>query len=266
MQNQPGKCMLAMVTLAAAGSIASADVLFDNRGLGIDSPDIFSSDIRAWVLEDGRFPTSAAHQITAINIGYHNTDPAQRPLAADVLVRFWDTVNYDVIPVTSAVHSGPIGPEYRFSIVAQPGANETGLLLLPGGGVLLADNDWGVMIDFVLPGTSTPLAGINHLFRDVPVTLGSSDALFGCDEDGNGIVSGTELFTWEGGGFPAGNMYLQIHGTAIPEASAAIGVAVAGIGLAGRRPGRRRVCSGPPQESWLRSDGKVFADGKIFAD
>ncbi|HWP39745.1 MAG TPA: hypothetical protein VNL70_02380 [Tepidisphaeraceae bacterium] len=260
MRNQPGRCVLAVVALAGACSMSGAEVLFDNRGLGIDAPDIFSSDLRAWVLEDGRFAAPGAHQITGINIGYHNTNPAQQVLAADVLIRFWDTVDYDVIPVTAAVHSGPIGPEYRFSIVAQPGANETGLLALPGGGVFLADNDWGVMIQFVLPGTSTPMPGINHLFRDVPVTLGSSDALFGYDENGNGIVSGNELFTWEGDGFPAGNMYLQINGVSVPEAGMAGWVGVGVLGLAGRWIGRRRVRVNCPKQVLLRSDGKVFAD------
>ena len=64
-----------------------------------------------------------------INIGYSNV--SNLPQAFDVLVQFYDTVNYGVgsgVPIAST----PLGPTYRLPVFGVAGAGETGMLLLPG--------------------------------------------------------------------------------------------------------------------------------------
>src|SRR5262245_20426721 len=212
-----------LLTLGAGADIASADVLFSNRGGGVEAVDVFSSQLEAPTLEDGVFAGALGPQsITGINIGYDNTGVT--PVSMDVLVSFWDTVNYDVLPATSPVASGKVGPTYRFSVVAAPGANETGLMPLTGGPLLFPDNSFGVIVNFVAPSGNTPLAGINHLFKDIPLTIGSSDGLFAFDADLNGVIDGSEEFTWKDGPFPDANMYLEIQGSpvVIPEPASAM--------------------------------------------
>ncbi|HEY7090698.1 MAG TPA: hypothetical protein VH518_21555 [Tepidisphaeraceae bacterium] len=226
--------------MSAAADFASADVLFSNRGGGTEGTDVFSSQLNAPTLEDGVFAAPLGPQsITGINIGYDNTGVT--PVSMDVLVSFWDTVNYDVVPATSSIVSGQVGPTYRFSVMAAPGANETGLMSLTGGPLLFPDNSFGVVVNFVAPAGNTPLLAINHLFKDVPVATGSSDGLFAFDQDLSGVIDGNEVFTWQDGPFPDANMYLEIQGSAVPvpEPAAAGLAALAGASLLRRR--RERI-------------------------
>ncbi len=219
--------------VALGGGFASADTLFNNFGSGVTGPDIFSSAIKAPLIEDGKFASPGAYNVTGINLGYDNT--GDNPVNVDVLVSFWDSVNYAPSLLSSPLNGGQIGSTYRFSFSANPGADETGLLIIPGGPLSFPDSDWGVVVNFVNPGTSTPIDGINHLFRDVPVTIGTSDALFAYDYDGNSIIDGTETFTWEGDGYPAGNMVFSIEGSAVPEPASAMLLSLGGLGLLRRR-------------------------------
>jgi hypothetical protein len=228
--------VVAAVGMATAGvaSVASADVLFSNRGTGPNSPDVFSSAINAPLVEDGSFTGPGPFDVSAINIGYDNT--GIDPLNVDVLVSFWDTIDYNVSPITNPVNTAQIGGTYRFSILANPGADETGWLTIPDGPLGFLDADWGVMVSFVQTGTDIASPDINHLFRDVPIGVGSSDELFGYDFDNNTIIAGDELFTWQGDGFPPGNLYFEIQGSqAVPEPSAVFVAGMSALTLLRRR-------------------------------
>jgi hypothetical protein len=230
-----GKRLLAAAMLAIGGAnVASADVLWSNTGSGIEGIDVFSSEIQSPLLEDGIFAGDPGpYNVTGIRLGYDNT--GDLPVSSDVLVSFWDTVNYNIIDSTP-IASSQIGTTFRFNFLAQPGAGDTGLLNLPGGPLLFPDSDFGVMVNFVAPNTSTAMAGINHLFKDVPVSVGTSDNFFAYDWDFNGVVDGTEVFQWQSGPFAHANLYMEIQGAAaVPEPGSAMLLAGAGLSLLRRR-------------------------------
>jgi hypothetical protein len=220
-------------TIGSLTGVASADVLFSNRGSGVVSADVFSSAINAPLLEDGQFDSSGPLDVTGVNLGYDNT--GNDPVDVDVLISFWDSVNYSPSLSNAVLNENQIGTTYRFSFVANPGADETGLLAIPSGPLTFPDSDWGVIVNFVSPGTSIPMSGINHLFRDVPVTVGTSDRLFAYDYDGDDMIDSTETWTWEGDGYPAGNLFFSVEGSSVPEPAATMLLTVTGLGLLRRR-------------------------------
>jgi hypothetical protein len=223
----------AVVTLGAA-QLASADVLWSNTSGNLEAVEVFSSPIQSSLIEDGSFAGDPGpFNVTGIRLGYDNTSLV--PVNADVLVSFWDTVNYDVLPLTSPLASGQIGSTFRFNFLAGLGAGDTGLLGLPGGPLLFPDNNFGVMVTFVAPNTNIPLAEINHLFKDIPLTIGSSDGLFGYDFDLSGGITGDEVFQWQDGPFPHANLFMEIEGAAVPEPGSAMLAALGGLSLLRRR-------------------------------
>jgi hypothetical protein len=225
-----GLIAAALVSLGGA-SLASADVLWSNTGSGVEGIDVFSSAIQSPLIEDGFFADSGAHNITGIKLGYDNT--AITPLNADVLITFFDTVDYSIVD-NAPIASGQIGSTLRFNFVAAPGAGETSLLDLTG--LVIPDNNFGVIVNFVSPNTNIPMAQINHLFKDVPMTIGGSDNFFGYDFDLNAVIDGTEVFQWQDGPFAHANLYMEIQGSAaVPEPATAGLAALGGLGLLRRR-------------------------------
>jgi hypothetical protein len=220
----------AIVTLGAT-RLASADVLWSNTSGNLEAIDIFSSEIQAPLLEDGILAGEGPFTLTGIRLGYDNTGLV--PVNADVLISFWDTVDYNG-PLASPVASGPVGSAHRFNFIASPGAGDTGVLSIPGG-LLFPDNSFGVIVNFVAPDTTTPLSSINHLFKDIPVTVGSSDGLFGYDFNLDGLIVGDEVFQWQDGPFPHANLFMEIQGTAVPEPGSAMLATLGGLILLRRR-------------------------------
>lgn len=232
-----------LIPVAAAFAIASgfsqvaeAAVLFSNRGSGnIATEDgagnIFSSANEAPTLEDVNFVNPGAYNITGINVGYDNTGAV--PVGLDMLVSFWDTVNYTA-PV---VNASQLGSTYRIPLLAGTGANQTGFLALPGGPLSVPDSSIGVIISFVTTNTNTPISGIGHLFRNVPVTTGSSANEFSFDENLNGVLqgatspSGSEVFTWADDEFPHANMWLEVQGELVPEPGSLALIGLGGLAL-----------------------------------
>lgn len=215
---------VAAAVAMAAGFVQSAGaaVLFSNRGTGnIATEDtagnIFSSLNEAATLEDIGFVNPGSYNITGVNVGYDNTGAV--PVGLDMLVSFWDTVDYNA-PV---VNASQLGSTYRIPLLAGVGANQTGLLALPGGPLSVPDSSIGVVITFVTTNTNTPISGIAHLFRNVPVTTGSSANAFAFDENLNNVLqgatspNGSEVFTWADDVFPHANMYIEIQGDLVPE-------------------------------------------------
>jgi hypothetical protein len=229
-----GKCLVAAAIVSmGAANFASADIIWSNTGSGIEGVDVFSSSLQSPLLEDGFFAGDPGpFSVTGIRLGYDNTGLG--PVNADVLVSFWDTVNYDVDPATSPIASGQIGSTLRFNFIAQTGAGDTGMLILPNE-LLFGDNSFGVIVNFVAPDTNTPMAELNHLFKDIPVTTGTSDGLFAYDFDLNGTIDGTEVFQWADGPFPNANLFMEIQGAAVPEPASAMLMPLGGLALLRRR-------------------------------
>lgn len=198
----------------ALAGVAQAETLFSNIGDGISpTAPIFSGQLSNRTLEDVTFGSTnpQGFTLTALNVGFDNTSPGA--LSFDVLVDFYDTVDYGAASVASSLLAGDIRLPVINSIA---GANDTMPLALPA--IFVPDNNIGVAVRFVQPNTFTPATEVLPLFKDVPIEVGTSNALFANDANNNNIFAQNERFTWEGGGFPAANMYLQVYGEAVvPE-------------------------------------------------
>lgn len=199
--------------IALAG-VAHAETLFSNIGGGISpTAPIFSGQLVNRTLEDVTFGLSnpQGFTLTALNVGFDNTSPGA--LSFDVLVDIYDTVDYGATSVASSLLAGDI----RLPVInALAGADESMPLALPA--IFVPDNTIGVAVRFVQPNANTAATDVLPLFKDVPIEVGTSNALFANDANNNNVFAQNERFTWEGGGFPAANMYLQVYGDAVvPE-------------------------------------------------
>lgn len=241
------KAFLSVALACLGSSVASADVLFRNTGTGITdplNPALFGGDLfgastahNVAVVEDGTFAVSGGpFVITGIKVGYDNQ--LANPLPVDLLVQFYDTATYTgsgSLPIPSS----PIGPQFRLPVVAVAGAGETGIL--PIAGVIVPDNTFAVVTRLVDTATTNDNQNILFLYKDMPVDVGSSNPLFGADLDHNGTILRSETLTWEGGGFPAANLYLEVDGV-VPEPTSAALLSATALSMArwsrGRRVGR----------------------------
>lgn len=184
------------------------------------------------ILDDGTFASGVVagappFSIDGINVGFVNN--TNLPQTFDVLVQFYDTVNYGVSN-SSPVATTPLGQLFRIPVIAAPGglpaqdppgnSGETGLVPLSGTLPVIPDGNFGVTIEFVNTNTTTIDSNILPLFKNVPVTTGSSNNDFAADLNDDGNIVGSEILTFANApnpGDPAANLYLAVDATAVPE-------------------------------------------------
>jgi hypothetical protein len=234
---------IGVAVLLLVARAASADVIWSDRGTGPNDPSVFAVDpsfLGGGFLEDGTFGGPAGpHTIGGVNLGYFNGSVS--PVGVDVLVNFYDTVDYSVL-APGVINSGPVGGTYRFHFTAAPGTNETGFMNLPS---LLAfpDSTFGMVVRFVNTGTSVTTTGIEPIFFGPGVQIGSSDDDFGADTGNDGSFDGTlldnqqnpiagDVYTW-GSGAASGNLYFEI--SSVPEPALLGLIGLAGLTVLGRR-------------------------------
>jgi hypothetical protein len=212
--------LLALCALSLGVQAACGDVLFRNTGTGFTDPHVFVGDLTSVsgkpnvaIVEDGTFgATGGPFAITSVNVGVYNALDNTAPV--DLLLQFYDTATYGT-PASAPIPSNPIGPQFRVPLAVFAGADESGTVLTPG--VVIPDNNFAVVARLVTTATNSDDQNFNFLFKDIPLDVGSSNDLFGADLNSDGTITRDENLTWAGGGFPAGNLYLQVDGAVVPE-------------------------------------------------
>jgi hypothetical protein len=260
--------LLTLVAVSALGacSVASADVLWSSRHTGLDDAGIFLVDpsfLGGGFLEDVTLAGSGPYSVGGINVGYYNDSSSS--VNFDVLVSFWDNVNYDIHD-PGIVNTSQVGSAYRFHVSAPAGnasngsfltLGETGLTGLTGGPLAMPDGNFGVSIRFVDTDTLTTNTIIEPIFHGAhltnpldpesplfsSVTVGSSDDRFAADPENDGVFTGNvydqqgnaisgDVFSW-GTGALEGNMYFELN--TVPEPGSLSLLALAGLAALRRR-------------------------------
>lgn len=223
---------LALLAATAVVPAAKAALLYDNTSTDLATDvyvngNVYYSSSAHATLEDATFGVSGGpYDITGLNIGYNNF--LEDTTNVDLLVQFFDTATYGG-PGASPIPTNPIGSSFRFNIDAIAGAGETGFL--PISGIQMPDNNLAIVAQFVNAGTNTQNGDVYFLYKDAPAIYGSSNNLFGVDLNDNGTITSSENLTFEGGGYPAGNMYMSLQGNLAVQAPEPASMAIVGLGV-----------------------------------
>lgn len=230
---------LALSILGVSAS-ANADILWDNTFDLTQNPQptpppyFTSSGYLPAVLEDATLVGPGPYTLTGFEVGYVNT--AGSVGSFDLLVQFYDTVNYAANPS----NIDPIGSLLRYTInytVVSGDAETTGTLSLPS--LLVPDGTLGFSIRAVEVGGNADKTNILFMYKDVPVYVGSSNELFSIDDNPtNGVFEGgNEIATWrdDNAGYPPGNVFARIEGVVVPEPASIAFLSLGALTLLRRR-------------------------------
>jgi hypothetical protein len=233
-------------------------VLYDNMPTGAETVFTSGSAPRTSGADEALFNGASAN-LTSMQFGFSIATGG--PSAFDVRVRLWD----DLEPTGSTVAGTPqfvnLAKDFTVSFTGQTsGAFITAPIAIPTGGALVTANpanlgvpnvtDVYVQLDFLQPGTSTPVAAnaVTFLFDGSGVNIGRTFAdpalggdgtaateLYWRDANGNQIIS-----VDEGRNFAApnrANFVLHLEGEPVPEPTS---LSLVGLGLVGLVSRRRR--------------------------
>jgi len=217
------KLIFCAVILALGASTASATIVYDNTGGGLNpstNSGLFDTGITSIYFDDATLSFAAPITINQFNLGYTNQTGSSDTF--DILVQFFNNVNYNAgsgVPVGT----NPIGSVVDITgLTAAAGAiAQTGLVSIPGNAVTTTGTV-GFEIEFVTPGSTTfgtadEDSAIQPLFNSTAPLVGSSSPDFAYDYLDQGTIVGNnqtgDIFTFPP---PAANIYAQIGG-AVPE-------------------------------------------------
>lgn len=188
----PRTLAAACVTLIAASAYGQPVLVYDNIG----APTFSGTVMPRRALDDGSFTpgpgAGGGLLVTQCNVGFVVTGTGNATF--DLEVTFYDTVNPAVTPVNSL----PLGGFVLAIANIAPGGYQTGLVDLsglPGGGIMLPDDNWGVEYRYLQPGSPTVLSTrATPLFAgNVAVggpTVGASADVYWRDANNDGIYQG----------------------------------------------------------------------------
>lgn len=202
--------------------------------------------------------TGPAALVTSMQFGF--LVGAGGPAAFDARVRFWDDINFAAGAGTPQF--GNIKADFTVSFTNQvAGAFITSpidLTGLPGGGVSVTSNpanlgvanitDTYVQLDFLQPGTTTPVAGnlVTYIFDGSGVNVGDTFAspilggdgtaaseVYWRDVSADGIITGDEARAFAAPN--RSNFVLHLEGEVIPEPASLGLLGLSCLGLVRRR-------------------------------
>lgn len=221
---------LASLALFAVVAGANAALVYSNIAGGTFTS---GASPRTNMLDDFTLAAGQENKVTGFNFGFSNT-----ATSFDVLVQFWDTVDFGAAS-GAAVVTGNVGGfilQYRDLAAGTYTSGMISLTGLPGGGITLNDRDGAVQVAFLNPGTNTLLAnnGGTMLFAGGGVSTGASQDVYWRDTQPDGNFTGEEARFFSGPPNLA-NFYMEIE--AVPEPGTMIAL---GLGLAAVAARRRK--------------------------